>query len=109
MFRASQVLKALERILWTNTNVYKNNTTMKAAAENAVKAHYDAQKLEEREVTEAAIRYLSSSNNGSLSYANSFIVARFIQLQESPSPTLLSTIRKQMELMLQRTMLRSST
>jgi hypothetical protein len=56
MFRASQVLKALERIFWTDVNVYKNNPTMKAAAENAVKTHYEVQNLEEREVTEAAIR-----------------------------------------------------
>jgi hypothetical protein len=61
MFRASQILKALERILWTDTNVYKSNPTMKAAAETAVKAHYDAQKLQEREVTEAAFRYCPSS------------------------------------------------
>lgn len=57
MFRPSQVLKALQKIFWTDPNVYKTNPTAKAAAENAVRAHYDVQRLEEREVEEAAIRY----------------------------------------------------
>jgi hypothetical protein len=57
MFRVTKVLNALHRILWTDSNVYKGNPTMKAAVENAVKAHYDAQNLESRDVTDASIRY----------------------------------------------------
>src|ERR1700722_913239 len=58
--------------------------------------------------TEATIRYPRSSITGSLSYANYFIVARFIRPQENLSLTSLLTTRKKMELMLRRTILSSS-
>lgn len=56
MFRPTQILYALKQILWTDINVYRRDPGTKAKVEAAVKAHYDAQNLEARDVEQARIR-----------------------------------------------------
>jgi hypothetical protein len=61
MFKPTQALQILKRILWTDTNVYSANAAMKATGEEAVRNHYNNNGLERRGAEAASIRYLSSN------------------------------------------------
>lgn len=61
MVQPTQILQALNRIIWRDTNMYSSQPALKATVEAAVQKHYDDKKLEKRGVETAVIKFASFS------------------------------------------------